>query len=54
MNNDEIFFNTLARTAGEQAADLLQRLGQLHGEKIIAHQPADRLAGKQVGGKGFE
>ncbi|MNF93092.1 hypothetical protein D3C84_757560 [compost metagenome] len=33
---------------------MLQRLAHLDGEKVVVHQPADGLAGKEVGGKGFE
>ncbi|MCY1535777.1 hypothetical protein D9M68_711970 [compost metagenome] len=52
--DDEVFFDTLAGAAGQQAADLLQRLAHLDGEKVIAHQPADRFAREQVGGEGLQ
>ena len=53
-NDHEVFLDPLPRPAGEQAADLLQGLADLHGEEVIAHQPADGLAGEQVGGEGLE
>ncbi len=52
--DDEIFLDTLACAAGQQAADLLQGLAEFHGEKIVAHQAADRLAQEQVAGEGPE
>ncbi len=52
--DDEIFFNSLACAAGQQAADLLQGLAQFHGQKVIAHQAADGFAREQVGGERFE
>lgn len=52
--DDEIFLDTLACAASQQAADLLQGLAEFHGEKIVAHQAADRLAQEQVAGEGPE
>ncbi|CAI8923605.1 hypothetical protein EMIT0180MI3_360020 [Priestia megaterium] len=52
--DDEVFFDALAGAAGDQAADLLQRLAQFHGEEVVAHQAADGFAGEQVGGKRLE
>lgn len=52
--DNEVFFDALAGAAGYQAADLLQRLADFHGEEIIVHQAADRFAREQIGGKRFE
>lgn len=52
--DNEVFFDALAGAAGDQAADLLQRLADFHGEEIIVHQAADRFAREQIGGKRFE
>ena len=54
LDDDEVFLHALARAAGQQAADLLQRLADVHREEVAAHQPADRLAREQVGGEGFQ
>ncbi len=52
--DDEVFFNALAGAAGDQAADLLQRLTHFHGEEVVVHQAADRFACEQVGGEWLE
>ncbi len=54
LGDDEILLDALPGAAGEQPADLLQRLAQVDAEEVVAHQPADRLAREQVGGEGFE
>ncbi|MCY1443051.1 hypothetical protein D9M71_594480 [compost metagenome] len=54
VGNDEVFFEPLAGAAGQQATDLFQRLHQLYGQEIIAHQATDRLACEQVGRKRLE
>ena len=49
-----LLFDALPGTAGDQAADLLQRLPHFHGEEVGAHQPVDRLAGEKVGREGAQ
>ncbi|MCY1427391.1 hypothetical protein D9M71_432370 [compost metagenome] len=52
--DDEVFFDALPRAAGQQAADLLQGLVHLDGEKVLAHQAGDGFAGEQVGAERLE
>lgn len=54
VGDDEVLLDTLARATGQQAADFLQRLALLDGEKVVAHQAADRFTREQVGREGFE